>query len=45
VIALGGGFRSWQAIVVGGAAVSRSPGGNDEICVQAGIEKAKDLLK
>ncbi|MBO0752594.1 MAG: heme-binding protein [Bradyrhizobiaceae bacterium] len=31
--------------IVGGAAVSGSAGGNDEICVQAGIEKAKDLLK
>ena len=31
--------------VVGGAAVSGSPGGNDEVCVQAGLDKAKDLLK
>jgi uncharacterized protein GlcG (DUF336 family) len=31
--------------VVGAAAVSGSPGGNDEVCVQAGLDKAKDLLK
>jgi hypothetical protein len=28
----------------GGAAISGSPGGNDEVCVQAGLDKAKDLL-
>jgi len=31
--------------VVGGAGVSGSPGGNDEPCVQAGLDKAKDLLR
>jgi uncharacterized protein GlcG (DUF336 family) len=46
VIALAGGLPIMAGDdVVGGAAVSGSPGGNDEICVQAGIEKAKDLLK
>jgi uncharacterized protein GlcG (DUF336 family) len=46
VIALGGGLPIKAGDdVVGGVAVSGSPGGNDEICVQASIEKAKDLLK
>lgn len=46
VIAIGGGLPVKSGDdVVGGAAVSGSPGGNDEICVQAGLEKAKDLLK
>lgn len=46
VIAIGGGLPVKSSDnVVGGAAVSGSPGGNDEICVQAGLEKAKDLLK
>ena len=31
--------------VIGGAAISGSPGGNDEVCAQAGLDKAKDLLK
>jgi uncharacterized protein GlcG (DUF336 family) len=31
--------------VIGAAGVSGSPGGNDEVCVQAGLDKAKDLLK
>lgn len=45
VIAIGGGLPVKSGDdVVGGAAVSGSPGGNDEICVQAGLEKAKDLL-
>jgi uncharacterized protein GlcG (DUF336 family) len=46
VIALAGGLPIKAGDdVVGGVAASGSPGGNDEICVQAGIEKAKDLLK
>ena len=31
--------------VIGAAAVSGSPGGNDEPCVQAGLDKVKDMLK
>jgi uncharacterized protein GlcG (DUF336 family) len=31
--------------VVGGAGVSGSPGCNDEVCLQAGLDKTKDLLK
>jgi uncharacterized protein GlcG (DUF336 family) len=31
--------------VVGGAGVSGSPNNNDEPCVQAGLDKAKDLLQ
>jgi uncharacterized protein GlcG (DUF336 family) len=31
--------------VIGAAGVSGSPAGNDEVCVQAGLDKAKDLLK
>jgi uncharacterized protein GlcG (DUF336 family) len=31
--------------VIGAAGVSGSPGGNDEPCVQAGLDKVKDLLK
>jgi hypothetical protein len=31
--------------VIGAAAVSSSPGGNDEPCVQAGLDKVKDMLK
>lgn len=31
--------------VIGAAAVSGSPGGNDAPCVQAGLDKAADLLK
>jgi uncharacterized protein GlcG (DUF336 family) len=31
--------------VIGGAAVSGSPGGNDEGCTQAGLDRAKDLLR
>jgi uncharacterized protein GlcG (DUF336 family) len=47
VIALAGGLpiKAGGDDVVGGVSASGSPGGNDEICVQAGIEKAKDLLK
>jgi uncharacterized protein GlcG (DUF336 family) len=46
VIAIAGGLpiKSGDE-VVGGAGMSGSPGGNDEPCVQAGLEKAKDLLK
>jgi uncharacterized protein GlcG (DUF336 family) len=46
VIAIGGGLPIKVGDdVVGGAAASGSPGGNDEVCVQAGLDKAKDLLK
>jgi uncharacterized protein GlcG (DUF336 family) len=31
--------------VIGAAGVSGSPAGNDEVCVQAGLDKAKDMLK
>ena len=31
--------------VIGAAGVSGSPGGNDEPCVQAGLDKVKDMLK
>jgi uncharacterized protein GlcG (DUF336 family) len=31
--------------LIGGAAISGSPGGNDEVCVQAGLDKTKDLLR
>jgi uncharacterized protein GlcG (DUF336 family) len=31
--------------IIGAAGVSGSPGGNDEPCVQAGLDKAADLLK
>jgi uncharacterized protein GlcG (DUF336 family) len=46
VIAIGGGLPIKAGDeVIGGAAVSGSPGGNDELCVQAGLDKAKDLLR
>jgi uncharacterized protein GlcG (DUF336 family) len=46
VIAIGGGLPIKAADeVIGGAAISGSPGGNDEVCVQAGLDKAKDLLR
>src|SRR5579859_406919 len=46
VIAIGGGLpiKSGDE-VVGGAGVSGSPGGNDEPCVQAGLDKAKEALQ
>jgi uncharacterized protein GlcG (DUF336 family) len=46
VIAIAGGLpiKSGDE-VVGGAGVSGSPNGNDEPCVQAGLDKAKDLLQ
>lgn len=31
--------------VIGGGGVSGSPGGNDEPCLQAGLDKVKDQLK
>ena len=31
--------------IIGGAGVSGSPDNNDEPCVQAGLDKAKDLLR
>jgi uncharacterized protein GlcG (DUF336 family) len=31
--------------VIGAAGVSGSPGGNDEPCVQTGLDKVKDMLK
>jgi uncharacterized protein GlcG (DUF336 family) len=31
--------------VIGGAAVSGAPDGNDEVCTKAGIDKVADLLK
>jgi uncharacterized protein GlcG (DUF336 family) len=34
-----------QDEVIGGGGVSGSPGGNDEPCLQAGIDKVKDQLK
>jgi uncharacterized protein GlcG (DUF336 family) len=46
VIAIGGGLPIKTGDdVIGGAAISGSPGGNDEVCVQAGLDKAKDLLR
>ena len=33
------------AEVIGAAAISGSPMGNDEVCTQAGIDKVKDMLK
>jgi uncharacterized protein GlcG (DUF336 family) len=46
VIAISGGLPIKAGDeVVGGAAISGSPGGNDEVCVQAGLDKAKDLLR
>ena len=46
VIAIAGGLPIKAGDdVIGAAAVSGSPGGNDEVCVQAGLDKAKDLLK
>jgi uncharacterized protein GlcG (DUF336 family) len=46
IIAIGGGLPIKAGDdVVGGAAISGSPGGNDEVCVQAGLDKAKDLLR
>ncbi|HEV2678341.1 MAG TPA: heme-binding protein [Aliidongia sp.] len=46
VIAIAGGLpiKSGEE-VVGGAGVSGSPNNNDEPCVQAGLDKAKDLLQ
>ncbi len=46
VIAIGGGLpiKAGEE-VIGGAAISGSPSGNDEVCVQAGLDKAKDLLR
>ncbi|MSO64890.1 MAG: hypothetical protein EXQ85_03650 [Alphaproteobacteria bacterium] len=31
--------------VIAGGGVSGSPMGNDEVCLQAGLDKVKDLLK
>ena len=46
VIAIGGGLPIKVGDdIVGGAGVSGSPNGNDEPCVQAGLDKAKDLLQ
>jgi uncharacterized protein GlcG (DUF336 family) len=46
VIAIAGGLPIKASDdVIGGAAISGSPGSNDEVCVQAGLDKAKDLLK
>jgi uncharacterized protein GlcG (DUF336 family) len=46
VIAIAGGLPIKAADdVIGGVAISGSPGGNDEVCVQVGLDKAKDLLK
>jgi uncharacterized protein GlcG (DUF336 family) len=46
VIAIGGGLPIKAGDeFIGGAAISGSPGGNDEVCVQAGLDKAKDLLR
>jgi uncharacterized protein GlcG (DUF336 family) len=46
VIAIGGGLPiKAEDEVIGGAAISGSPGGNDEVCVQAGLDKARDLLR
>jgi uncharacterized protein GlcG (DUF336 family) len=46
VIAIGGGIPIKAGDeVIGGAAISGSPGGNDEVCVQAGLDKAKDLRR
>jgi uncharacterized protein GlcG (DUF336 family) len=46
VIAIAGGLPIKAGDdFIGGAGVSGSPGGNDEPCVQAGLDKAKDLLR
>jgi uncharacterized protein GlcG (DUF336 family) len=46
IIAIAGGLPIKAGDdVIGAAAISGSPGGNDEGCVQAGLDKAKDLLK
>ena len=46
VIAIAGGLPIKVGDeVIGGAGVSGSPGNNDEPCVQAGLDKAKDLLR
>lgn len=46
VIAIGGGLPIKAGDeIVGGAGVSGSPNNNDEPCVQAGLDKAKDLLQ
>jgi len=46
VIAIAGGLPIKVGDeVIGAAAVSGSPMGNDTTCTQAGIDKAKDLLK
>jgi uncharacterized protein GlcG (DUF336 family) len=46
VIAIAGGLPIKVGDdVVGAAAVSGSPGGNDEVCVQVELDKVKDLLK
>ena len=46
IIAIAGGLPiKVGEDVIGAAAISGSPGGNDEVCVQAGLDKAKELLK
>ena len=46
VIAISGGLPiKVGGEIVGGAGVSGSPDNNDEPCVQAGLDKAKDLLR
>jgi uncharacterized protein GlcG (DUF336 family) len=46
VIAIGGGLPIKAGDeIVGGAGVSGSPNGNDEPCVQAGLDQARDLLQ
>lgn len=46
VIAISGGLPIKAGDeIVGGAGVSGSPNNNDEPCVQAGLDKAKDLLQ
>jgi len=46
IIAIGGGLPIKVGDeVIGGAGVSGSPAGHDEPCVQAGLDKVKDMLK
>jgi uncharacterized protein GlcG (DUF336 family) len=46
IIAIAGGLPiKVGEEVIGAAAISGSPMGNDEVCTQAGIDKAKDMLK
>jgi uncharacterized protein GlcG (DUF336 family) len=46
IIAIAGGLPiKVGEDVIGAAAISGSPMGNDEVCTQAGLDKVKDMLK